>query len=225
MKTRQRRSGMAATVLCLAAAGALAGCGTVNGMLGGSSEAQALAQLNWPYEDNAIQIDWRADARLNDADGQPHALLVLVLQMKDPNAFEAATGSAEQLARLIDASTLPPGLLASRRFYVQPGERGAMKLARVEDARYVGVVAAYFRFDAARVVRLYTIGAEIRSTGWLVKQRQAVPSPMRVGLLLGRDGIAGAQSEPWEPAPPSKPVTAAVPLPSAPRVNAVVEQE
>ncbi|MFL9950511.1 type VI secretion system lipoprotein TssJ [Paraburkholderia agricolaris] len=171
----------------------LAGCGTVNGMLGGNSGTDALAKLKWSYAADAIHIAWQADPRLNEADGQPHALSLVAVQMTDASAFAPYAASPARLAQLLSASMPPAGLLSLRAFFVQPGENGSIVLPRVESAQYVGIAAGYYDMDSARVTRLYRIGVDVATSGWVVKHREAAPVPLQISLQLGRSGFVGSE--------------------------------
>src|SRR3546814_405383 len=80
-----------ACVLCCAA---LSACGSMNSMLGGSSEEDALKDMKWSYADDGLQIDLQADPALNQFAGQPHMLTLVIVQMEAPNAFTEQTANA-----------------------------------------------------------------------------------------------------------------------------------
>ncbi|MFM0305068.1 type VI secretion system lipoprotein TssJ [Paraburkholderia sediminicola] len=171
----------------------LAGCGTVNGMLGGNSGNDALAKLKWSYAADAIHIAWQADTRLNEADGQPHALSLVAVQMMDASAFAPYAASPAKLAQLLSTSMPPAGLLSLRTFFVQPGESASIALPRVEGAQYVGIAAGYYDMDSARATKLYRIGVDVATSGWVVKHRNAAPVPLQISLQLGRSGFVGSE--------------------------------
>ncbi|WP_174769899.1 type VI secretion lipoprotein TssJ [Paraburkholderia hayleyella] len=202
--------------LTLATTLLLGGCGAVNGMLGGNSETKALSQLKWAYAADGLKIVWQADAHLNEAEGQPHALALVAVQMEDPAAFTAYAGATDKLAELLAASVPPPGFLSLTPFFVQPGAQGSITLPRMEKAQYVGIVAGYYGFDPARIVRLYRIGVQVDTHGWVVKTRSAAPVPLQVTLVLGRDGLDGTQQgiAAKPPALTKPPAAGEVPLPT-----------
>jgi type VI secretion system VasD/TssJ family lipoprotein len=210
---------------------ALGGCSAVNGMLGGSSAADALADTKWRFAQRAIEVRWQADNALNSEDGKPHALLVAVLQMADADAFRAASVTPARLAQWLAAPVAPPGFLSVERVFVQPGQTASVSLARVDHARFVGVIAGYYglgggidnrvsgmskdsggvdALDPARVARVYEIGVAVKSRGLLVKHRSASIEPLVIDLRLGSGGIiAAAQSaqsaQPIQPTQPTQP--------------------
>src|SRR3546814_9587501 len=96
------RSGTTARLLFITACcAALTACSSMNSMLGGSSEQDALKDLKWSYAANGLQIDVQADPKLNEAGGQPHMLALTIVQMETPNAFTDQTASAAKLTNLL----------------------------------------------------------------------------------------------------------------------------
>src|SRR5690606_6723536 len=183
----------------------LAGCGSVNSMLGGNSEQDALKDMKWTYAEDGFQVDIQADPRLNEAAGQPHVLALAVVQMDDPSAFTALTASADALRTLLLAESPPQGTLSLQRLYIAPGEKRPLQLVRVENAKYVGVVAGYDHLEPARSARLYRIGVQVTSSGLVVKKRTATPEPLKISLLLGPAGILDSPSGKAQPVDPVKP--------------------
>ena len=194
--------------------GALASCSSLNSMMGGSSEQDALKALKWTYAADGVQIAITADPHLNQSTDQPHTLALTVVQLADPNAFTAATANTAKLTALLLADSPPPGMLALNRVFVSPGEQRTVTLPRVEKAQYVGLAAGYYHLDPARSVRLYRIGVEVDASGIIVTSRNATPEPLKIDLRLGTDGI---QESPGAGAPPvtlTKPQAGPVPPPA-----------
>ncbi|MFL9988896.1 type VI secretion lipoprotein TssJ [Paraburkholderia sediminicola] len=181
-------------MLALLSALALSSCSSVNGMMGGTSDAQALAGLKWDYTDHAISVDWRAAKQLNAFDGEPHAVAIVVVQTSDPNVFRKASATPAQLSQLLLASTSPTGVLDMQRLFVQPGETGQVWLARAEAAQYVGVVVGYYGLQPDLDARFFRIGVKVASKGMMVKTRTAAPEPLSISLDLGQDGLLGGES-------------------------------
>lgn len=201
-----------ATIICCTA---LAGCSSMNSMLGGSSEKDALNDLKWSYSDDGVQIQVHADPALNQSSGQPHMLALSVVQMEDPNAFTALTANAAKLKTLLLADSPPPGVLSVQRIYIAPGEVQTLKLQRVEKAKYIGLAAGYDHLDPARCARLYRIGVQVDSSGLIIKTRSAAPEPLKIDLRLGPEGIQESPGSKPAPVDPSKPEAGLVTPPAA----------
>ncbi|MCE2947875.1 MAG: type VI secretion lipoprotein TssJ [bacterium] len=201
------------TLLVLAAAATLllvAGCGSVNSMLGGNSEKEAMAALEWSYGKGAIRLDIQSDPKLNNYHGAPHTLVLGVAQFAEPNGFNLLLADPAAVARLLESGRGAPGVLAFERFVVAPGGTRTLTLDRAEKSQYVGVVAGYFEFDPLQNGRLFRIPVSLTSTGTVTRTRTAVPGSLSIRLVLGpqrllaADTAAGKPGEPPKP-PPDKP--------------------
>jgi type VI secretion system VasD/TssJ family lipoprotein len=214
MSISPRRSvtARAAVPLLLCISIALTGCSSLNSMFGGNSSEDALAKLKWDYSEKGVHVNWTASTDLNVSGGDPHSLLLTVLQMPDPNVFRQAAASSQGLSALLSAATLPTGFTSMQRIFIQPGKRGDTWLPRAEGTRYVAVIAGYYSLDTARVTRLYRVGADVDSKGWFVKTRTAEPLPLDITLELGSDGLLGGTSAPAEAPSVDKPTAGEVAL-------------
>ncbi|MDN5842468.1 MAG: type VI secretion system lipoprotein TssJ [Alcaligenaceae bacterium] len=201
-----------ASLICCTA---LSACGSMNSMLGGSSEEDALKDMKWTYADDGLQIDLQADPTLNQFAGQPHMLTLVIVQMETPNAFTEQTANADKLKTLLLAHSPPQGMLSLDRVFVAPGEQRKLQLARVEKTQYVGLVAGYNHLDPARSTRLYRVGVEVNSSGMIIKKREAGPEPLHIDLRLGPDSIQRAAGSKAEPVAPVKPQGGLVESPSS----------
>lgn len=203
-------------LLAVTACGVLiAGCSSVNSMLGGNSEKDALKDMKWTYAEDGFQVEIQADPQLNEAGGQPHVLTLAVVQMDDPSAFEALTANAAAIRTLLLAESPPKGTLSLQRLYIAPGEKRQLQLVRVENAKYLGLVAGYDHLESARSARLYRIGVQVASSGMIVKTRTAEPEPLKISLLLGPAGIQDSPSTTAQPVDPVKPEAGLVTKPAA----------
>ena len=202
---------LARAAAMLACAGVLAGCGSINGFLGGSSAEDALKQLKWTYAADGVRIAVRADPALNRSEDQPHSLAITVVQMEDPTAFAPYAKSSAKIKQLLLADEPPAGMLALQRLFISPGEVRTITSPRMEQAQYVGLVSGYFHLDADRTVRLYRIGVEIDASGIIVKNRNASPEPLKIDLRLGPDGILDAPGTRTPPIAPTQPKAGRIP--------------
>ena len=172
-------------LVSVVAAASLAGCGMVKT----KSRQDALKDLEWVYEQDAIELNVRAQPDLNPWGGQPHTLLMLVAQLEDPSAFEPYIASPDKLAALLLAEAAPSGLLTLQKYFVEPGAERTFRLARVEKARYVALAMGYQHLDPARSTRLYQIGADLDYSGLVLREYHASPEPLRIQILLGAESI------------------------------------
>ncbi|MBF6031236.1 type VI secretion system lipoprotein TssJ [Pseudomonas sp. P115] len=145
----------------LVALGLLAGCSSV-------SPFSALTKLD---------LTLAASDEVNpDRHGRPSPVVVQLLELRHPVAFENADffslyGRGEQ--------ALPKDWLASEELELRPGERRELKLSVEPHSRYVGVLAAYR--DLPQVQWRYVLP---------VPHRQLT----RVVLVLDHTGIRAAST-------------------------------
>jgi type VI secretion system VasD/TssJ family lipoprotein len=208
-----------AAMLFLCAA-AVSGCSS--SMLGGTSGDDALKALKWSYGDDGIQVAIHAAPLLNRSAGQAHTLALTVVQFTDPTAFMPYTKDPSKLAQLLLANDAPAGMLSLQRFFITPGEQQTLSLPRAEQAKYVGLAAGYYHLDPPRSTRLYQIGVEIDSTGFLIKSHSAAPAPLKIDLSLGADGILDAPGTRPPALAPTQPKAGLIPTqpPAAPKPDA-----
>jgi type VI secretion system VasD/TssJ family lipoprotein len=138
----------------------------------------------WTYEKDAITLKFKTDKKLNLWKRKPHTLPVCIYQLKDTTAFNKLTCDQTGLKELLECEVFDLSMAASKRIIVKPGDNVGIKLDRVEDARYVAVVAGYYTVAKEGIVRLYEIPAEPeKKPFWHGKTRR--PLPVLINLVLG----------------------------------------
>jgi len=156
----------------------------------GSCASQPVSPpTEWRYEKEAVHLNLRADPRLNLYDGQAHTLLLCVYQLKDPNAFNQLTEDEDGLYQLLECSRFDAAVVSSKRVFVQPGQTLTQTLDRAEGAKYVAVVAGYFKVDKQGMVRLYDVPWFVESKGFFTRTKTAKPGPVNIDLVLGSERI------------------------------------
>lgn len=153
------------------------------------SQEEALEDMKWSYAQDAITLYVESTKDLNEWDGQPHSLLMVVTQFEEPSIFEPYTKSSRKLASLLLADEPPEGLLNTQRYYIEPDSSNTFKLARVDKAKYVGIALGYQHLDPRRSVRIYQIGVDMDYSGLILREYIAEPQPLRLELLLGGESI------------------------------------
>lgn len=88
-----------------------------------------------------LDLTLSASTQLNpDLDGRPSPIVVRLIELKNPVAFENADFfSLYERPR----ESLSPDLVASEEIELRPGETRELKLSVNDGSRYVGVLAAY----------------------------------------------------------------------------------
>lgn len=170
------------------------GCSSVNSALGGNTQEEAKAEVNWGYQPNGVQIELLAAADLNAYFDQPHTLILGVFQLEDAKTFMQLVNDAPTLTTMLASGQASPDILHMDRYVVSPGSREVLDIDRVQDARFVGIAAGYYSFDAPGAARLFRIPLNIRSTGLVSTTHTAAPANLALRLYLGRQRIVNAQS-------------------------------
>jgi type VI secretion system VasD/TssJ family lipoprotein len=141
---------------------------------------------SWDYEKDAISIRLSADERLNLYQGIPHALLVCIYNLRDPNAFNQVKEEPEGISKLLECSKFDPGVTYYKSIVIQPGQQLHEVLDRAEGTRYVGVVAGYYVQNKDQVIFLYKIPVvEEKRKGELIER----PAKLSLSFHLGPQEI------------------------------------
>jgi type VI secretion system VasD/TssJ family lipoprotein len=184
MKTR------AAGSIALLLAGVLAaGCGGGKASTPGMSGTAAASYAGpYPYERGAVRIHLKADPRLNLFDATPHALLLCVYYLRDPNGFNQMLDEPEGMSKLLECSRFDPSVTNTKKISIQPRGEVAELLDRPEGAKYVGLVAGYANLRKENSVRLYAVPIIEERTGWSIRKKGR-PGKLEVDLYLGPESI------------------------------------
>lgn len=172
----------------------LQGCASVNSAMGGNTEKEAKAEVTWAYQRNGIQIELIAGSDLNAYFNQPHTVVLGVLQLEDSKSFLQLLNDRKTLTHMLASGDIGSDILHMDRYVVSPGKRDILDIDRVQDARYVGIVAGYYNFDPPGAARLFRIPINIRSEGMISTTYAATPANLALRLQLGRQRIVNAQS-------------------------------
>lgn len=132
------------------------------------------------FEENGIRLYLKGDPKLNLYQKTPHALVICVYQLRDPNAFNQVAEEKDGLQRLMECSRFDPGVVCAKRIVIQPGQETEEAIDRAEGTRYVGIVAGYFGYESKNIIRL----AAIPSAKSLI-MRKKTPKPLTIKIHLG----------------------------------------
>ncbi|WP_104912484.1 type VI secretion system lipoprotein TssJ [Pseudomonas sp. LG1D9] len=144
------------SVLLLAVLGLLPGCSNLS-----------------PYSTlTKLDLTLAASDLVNpDLHGRPSPIVVRLLELRNPVAFENADffslyGRVE--------NTLPKDLVSSEEWELRPGEQVTLKLSATPGSRYIGVLAAYRDLPQVRWRHVVSLDVESRT---------------RVDLVLDETGV------------------------------------
>lgn len=142
------------------------------------------APAEWAYEERAVRLHFTGDPQLNLYDGRPHALVVCVYQLRDPNAFNQLLGEREGMAKLLECSRFDSSVAACKRQVLQPGQEIRETLDRAEGAKYVGIVGGYYVVQKGRPFRLLPIPVVTEKKGLLGQTRTVKPGTLDIDLYM-----------------------------------------
>ncbi len=144
---------------------------------------------DYSYSKDAININIKADPRLNLNDGSAHTLLICVHQLSDPNAFNRLIGDTNGIYQFLSCSQFDSSVTHSKRIIVQPDQIATYTLDRAENTKYVAIGGGYYNVRKEDVIRLFEIPIVEKSLGAFSRSRIAEPGILDIDLDLGPTAI------------------------------------
>jgi predicted component of type VI protein secretion system len=181
---------LAAIACCLAT---LSGCSWLNSALGGNTLKEGKAEVEWPYEKDAILVDLVADLALNFYSNQSHTLVLGVFQTSDQKTFVDLLAKPDAVQKVLVSGKTSPEVVHFDRYVVNPGKKTTLKIDRVQGAQFVGFIAGYYQLKPVQAARLFRIPLNIETSGLLTTTYKAEPSVLALRLFLGSDRIVNAE--------------------------------
>lgn len=143
------------------------------------------ADVFWGAEENAVLLKFKARPDLNLDQGQPSSLSVCVYQLADSRMFEQLRSLPEGRAQLAACESFGETVVAFQRLFLEPGQTLNKFLDRREEAKFVGLAAAYYNLESERCLRLWPIPIVTVSDGWFSEHRE--PGQLVVEMEFGSD--------------------------------------
>jgi type VI secretion system VasD/TssJ family lipoprotein len=103
------------------------------------------------YSEKGLQIDIRADQLLNSWDGEAHTVKLAIYQLSENSAFIEKQKSNQELLNLLKVKKFDPTVVGYEQLIIQPNESRIISVDRVNQAKWIGIVAGYFRTDSTPV--------------------------------------------------------------------------
>jgi type VI secretion system VasD/TssJ family lipoprotein len=169
-------------------------------MMGGNSQKEAKAEVSWGYQKNGVMIELVSSNDLNFYANEPHTLVMGVYQLSDSKTFMKMLTNVPQMMKGLETGKTEDGVLSLERYVVSPGRRTTMKIDRVQDARFIGIFAAYYQNrGSASAARLFNVPLNISSEGVVTTTYFATPAVLATRLYLGADQIVNAEMLTYDP--------------------------
>jgi len=144
--------------------------------------ATVVVPPRWEYEPNAIRLNLKSDPQLNLFQGKPHTIVLCAYLLTDPNELNQLMDEKGGLEKLCECTKFHPSVTYSKRFIIHPNREYKETLDRAAGAKYVALVAGYFKLQKENVVRLFPIPIVEEKKGNTLYQK---PGLLALDLLLG----------------------------------------
>lgn len=158
----------------------------------------SVQEEKWTYEVRAINLVLKAEADVNSVSGRPHSIVVGLFQMSDPNTFSGLSVTREGSVELLQKGKIDETIVDFRLLTMRPGEQKKVSVSRAEAARYIGVIAGYFKLNPKTDVKIFPIPVReikrglversLAATSLISDQAKAVPGRLNIIVDLGRIG-------------------------------------
>ena len=163
-----------------------------------SNPELSVEEEKWTYEVRAINLVLKAVADVNSVSGRPHSIVVGLFQMSDPNTFSGLSVTREGSVELLQKGKIDETIVDFRLLTMRPGEQKKVSVSRAEAARYIGVIAGYFKLNPKTDVKIFPIPVReierglveksLVATSMISDQAKAVPGKLNIIVDLGRIG-------------------------------------
>ncbi len=170
---------------------ALAGCSSEPQPTGNISQVPVKdpSQIHWDWQSDAVKLSLKADPQLNYYNGQSHALMLCIYQLKNKASFEDLKKSPAGISRLLQCNGYDQNVVYSQRLFVQPSELKTFDFPRYQDVKAIGIVAGYANPMGDNVSKAFDIPIDKQTTGMIWKTNWYKPGKLSVQLILGRQLI------------------------------------
>lgn len=131
-----------------------------------------------------IELLITADPQLNQFQRTPHALLLCLYQLKDPNGFQQLAQDQAGAPRLMECTRFDETVVNAGQVVVQPGQELRQTRNRGEGTRYLGIATGYYSLGRKRVTELS-----------LISTKSGAPAGSMVRIDLGPHEIRNVRVE------------------------------
>lgn len=155
-------------------------------------------EQEWIYEVRAINLVIRAAADVNSVSGRPHSIAVGIFQMNDPNTFSGLSVTREGAVELLQKGQIDDTVVNYQLITIRPGEQKKVSISRAQTAKYIGVVAGYFKLNPKTDTKIFQIPLREVKRGivedalafasLISDEAKAIPGKLNVFIDLGRTG-------------------------------------
>jgi type VI secretion system VasD/TssJ family lipoprotein len=158
-------------------------------------------EQEWVYEVRAINMLIRAASDVNSVSGRPHSIALGIFQMNDPNTFSALAvdqAGPEGAFELLQKGKVDDTIVNFQLISMRPGEQKKISISRAQTAKYIGVIAGYFKLNPKTDVKIFEIPVRAIKRGivedalafatLISDEAKAIPDKLSIFVDLGRTG-------------------------------------
>ena len=169
----------------------LAGCGGApqNTLPPPPAPSANPAEIVWNLEKDGLRYRIEAAPDLNLEGDTPLGLTICVYQLKDFSAFMSLAASSAGIDTLLDGKLEPADAQSSRVYRLQPGSSLDVTADRMENARYLAVVAGYahLRPELCAVAVPFPVHEE--TEGVVLRNKYYSAGKMQALIRLGAESV------------------------------------
>jgi type VI secretion system VasD/TssJ family lipoprotein len=96
------------------------------------------------YQRGGIKINYEASDKLNFFENESHSIMVFIYQLSDKNIFTSMCNNQNGVYQLLKGQTFDKSVLDVTKKIILPGTKGTIVEDRLQNTKYVGLVAGYF---------------------------------------------------------------------------------
>ena len=163
-----------------------------------SNPELVVAEEEWVYEIRAINLVIKAAADVNSVSGRPHSIALGLFQMNDPNTFSGLSMTQEGAVELLQKGQIDESIVNFQLITMRPGEQKKISISRAQTAKYIGIVAGYYKLNPQTDVKIFPVPVHAVKRGLvegalafvslISNESKAIPGKLNVFIDLGRTG-------------------------------------
>lgn len=157
---------------------------------------QAIESARAVYAGGAIQINLNAEPMMNAFNNTASSCKVVIIQSHDRQNLNDLLKNPASLHMIFSGASVREGILQVDNYTLMPGQSVSLHIDRVENSRYVAIVAGYYPAPDKNHSRIYSLPISVTQQGWLNQSWTAQYLPARISITLGRNAIVQSNIAP-----------------------------
>ncbi|MEG1610825.1 MAG: type VI secretion lipoprotein TssJ, partial [Bilophila sp.] len=145
--------------------------------------------VTWNQEQKGLRTFIEAEKDLNTQRDVPLGLTICVYQLKEYVAFQKLAATPSGIRSLLDCTLDTTGALSARSYAVQPGQHLEISHDRMENARFLAVVAGFAHLKPEMCVAVQAFPLHKERQG-LLRHTVYSATPIDVRIRLGAASIS-----------------------------------